>query len=283
MNKTTYILQKDIPDAKSGTEFISDGRNHYDYVSTSKMPSWYDECVVEHNPEWFLPKQEDKPKEWEILFIIYKGRDKLVPYSEPFLPEYWDIHSVKRLSDNSIWSVGQVGLHGQIKSIKIIDGQLVFEIKNNVFPYDYPMYISELKPKQQPVDTDAFNHDKINKQLEHIHYLQALGCDLISRIYHYGNFKAETVNERLLETILNELKLFPTTEEEILKRPPLPEQSKPTPKEESIKVNRVEPYGWGTLPHQDNLFAYQFATDKKVPPEKYESVKKAIETILNEK
>jgi len=70
---------------------------------------------------------------------------------------------------------------------------------------------------------NVFNHDKINKQLDRIHYLQALGCDLISRIYHYGNFKAETLNERKLEEVLNELKLFPTTEDEILKRPPLPE------------------------------------------------------------
>lgn len=43
-------------------------------------------------------------------------------------------------------------------------------------------------------------------------------ADLISRIYHYGNFKAETHNERKLEKLLNELGLYPTTEDKILSR-----------------------------------------------------------------
>lgn len=73
----------------------------------------------------------------------------------------------------------------------------------------------------------VFDKEKINKQIDRLHYLQALACDLISRIYYYGNFRAETANERALEKILNELQLFPTTEDDILKRPPLIE-----PKEE---------------------------------------------------
>ncbi len=57
--------------------------------------------------------------------------------------------------------------------------------------------------------------DRINK-------LEAVS-DLISRIYHYGNFKIETPNERTLAGLLNDLKLFPTTESEILKRSTYPD------------------------------------------------------------
>lgn len=44
-------------------------------------------------------------------------------------------------------------------------------------------------------------------------------ADLITRIFYYGNFKAETPNEKLLEKLLIEVNLWPTNEEIILKRP----------------------------------------------------------------
>jgi hypothetical protein len=43
-----------------------------------------------------------------------------------------------------------------------------------------------------------------------------VALDILSRIWYYGNFKIETVNERVLAGIMNELRLFPTTEVEIL-------------------------------------------------------------------
>ena len=46
-----------------------------------------------------------------------------------------------------------------------------------------------------------------------------VALDILSRIWYYGNFKIETVNERVLAGIMNELRLFPTTEVEILNRP----------------------------------------------------------------
>lgn len=44
-------------------------------------------------------------------------------------------------------------------------------------------------------------------------------ADLISRIFYYGNFKAETHNERILEQRLRQVGLWPTTEDEIIQRP----------------------------------------------------------------
>lgn len=41
---------------------------------------------------------------------------------------------------------------------------------------------------------------------------------LISSIFYYGNFKAETPNERELERLLREVNLWPTTEELIIQR-----------------------------------------------------------------
>ncbi len=41
---------------------------------------------------------------------------------------------------------------------------------------------------------------------------------LISSIFHYGKFKAQTPNERELEKLLREVNLWPTTERLIIER-----------------------------------------------------------------
>lgn len=51
-------------------------------------------------------------------------------------------------------------------------------------------------------------------------------ADLVTRIFHYGNFKAETYNERLLEQLLKDVNLWPTNEQQILLRDELPELRK---------------------------------------------------------
>lgn len=51
-------------------------------------------------------------------------------------------------------------------------------------------------------------------------------ADLVTRIFHYGNFKAETYNERLLEQLLKDVNLWPTNEQQILLRDKLPELRK---------------------------------------------------------
>jgi len=44
-------------------------------------------------------------------------------------------------------------------------------------------------------------------------------ADILSRIYYHGDFEIETPNERTIAGLLNELGLFPCTEEDIIKRP----------------------------------------------------------------
>lgn len=43
-------------------------------------------------------------------------------------------------------------------------------------------------------------------------------ANLISSIFYYGNFKAETPNEKELEKLLKEVNLWPTTESLIIER-----------------------------------------------------------------
>ncbi len=59
----TYILQKDLPNAKAGTEFtlVSTGVV-YSYDSNNGDKSFYWSKDIENNPEWFLPKQQEKER-----------------------------------------------------------------------------------------------------------------------------------------------------------------------------------------------------------------------------
>ncbi len=44
-------------------------------------------------------------------------------------------------------------------------------------------------------------------------------ADVLSRVWYYGNWKAETPAEGQLEQLLTWLGYWPTTEDEIIKRP----------------------------------------------------------------
>lgn len=66
------------------------------------------------------------------------------------------------------------------------------------------------KENVQDVVFEVKNEDRIKK-------LEAI-ADLLSRIMYYSNFKIETTNERTVAALLNELKLYPTTEEDIIER-----------------------------------------------------------------
>lgn len=68
MNKNTvYVLQKDLPFAKAGVDFIRENEDA-DYYNTN-FASYHDrlhKSRVENNPEWFKPKEqvnESKPTE----------------------------------------------------------------------------------------------------------------------------------------------------------------------------------------------------------------------------
>jgi hypothetical protein len=65
-SKDVYILQKDTPICKAGTEFISDDTVGYGYISHTNKDKDYEEYFkpenVENNPEWFKKKEEPKER-----------------------------------------------------------------------------------------------------------------------------------------------------------------------------------------------------------------------------
>ena len=220
-----YILLKDLPDHEKGTEFYWDStRGKYktllETVNGAEPYSCYMGIFVENNPEWFKEKQQ--PIVEERIVVDYFMDANMVGYKTDNGYAFVTSKPIPKEKHEAVKQAIEIVLNnenfGGYKSFVFQDGicELPKEFENSPRCFN-------LKKESIPTieRQDYFNHDKINKQLDRIHYLQALGCDLISRIYHYGNFKAESNNERELEKVLNELKLFPTTEDEIVSRPPI--------------------------------------------------------------
>ena len=68
---------------------------------------------------------------------------------------------------------------------------------------------------------DTWVYEELGAEIDHLtaerdRYKEAL--EILSSIYFYGNFKPETYNESLLEQMLTQFGLWPTTEDEIIKR-----------------------------------------------------------------
>jgi hypothetical protein len=60
-----YILQKDLPNLKAGTEFTDDQGKFYRpvaYPSDSVTATVFNKMYVENNPEWFQPKEDGYTK-----------------------------------------------------------------------------------------------------------------------------------------------------------------------------------------------------------------------------
>lgn len=74
----------------------------------------------------------------------------------------------------------------------------------------------EEEKKQQPPSGEE-QKDTPKQVNQYVDTLEAV-ADILSRVYHYGNFKIETPNERVIAGLLNELCLFPTSEENIIAR-----------------------------------------------------------------
>ena len=131
-----------------------------EFMSTYNF-QWTDEIVKEYG-EWFKQKSDVfssnplylveqfkelkaskqqsvfKDKDWEIVLWNYDGRiyeDK--QYISGLIGA--EIHSVKRLSDNSLWSVGDITTYGEIEEFKIMHQSMMFKIKghNTRYNIDY--------------------------------------------------------------------------------------------------------------------------------------------------
>ena len=177
MNKNTvYILQKDLPFAKAGAEFIRENEDA-DYYNTN-FANYHDrihKSRVINNIDWFKPKEEPQ---WEILefksndgnLLVLDGkkwkyRNDTNSISDiDFLIKNYAIHSVKRLSDGEVFSVGDVveyGCFGDIKNkitdiigFKIVDKGLFVYGKNDFFISGITQLKKAPKEEQVPIKVE---------------------------------------------------------------------------------------------------------------------------------
>lgn len=217
MNKKYELLQ-DLPYVKKGAIYEQDGIrytcNSGEFISDLNADSLSFQSI-ENNPTWFREVAQEPKIEINSVNRCYTKHNTVYDNDTNMLGITFGFN--KMLSEQEMATVKSAiekTLNTSTPTSELVEDKKELSA------------IDTLRMNEEGVN--VFNHDTINKRLDRIHYLQALGCDLISRIYHYGNFKAETMTERVLEKVLIELQLFPTTEDEILKRPPLPNSIEPT-------------------------------------------------------
>lgn len=262
-----YRLLKDLPDGSIvGDEyecgkqfnFYFNTRIHKEATAVDEGHRW-DTWQVENNPKFFeLIKEE--PKEWEVESIIIEFdkrdepmvvKDRLVIYN--FLKDderysSYKIHSVKRISDGEVFTVGdelcELGMYSnekrKITSIELINGTIGLSYGNG------GVIIIQAAKKSKP--KEVFTWD------------DALACEWAGYLhskFEMGNSAAD------ITTIL------PQWKEK--------KQSKTTPlSKEIIEVTDFY-YECSTA----NGKEYVIATNKTIPNEKHNDIIKAIEAVLN--
>jgi hypothetical protein len=123
---------------------------------------------IQNNPEWF---EEVKPMEWEVVAYNYGGSvyEKNVGHffnrkNKSALSEYQlkdrnsKIHSVKRLSNGEVFTVGdEVATNNgrarhKILRFKIIDGDMCVELEGFKCQYEFLSKISKPPPRKERIE-----------------------------------------------------------------------------------------------------------------------------------
>jgi len=136
-------------------------REYYDWKSVSKEPHF-------NHIEIFKQSKTIPNKEYEILSYISSNGDILNPL---YFPEYsgnffsnCKIHSVRRLSDNEVLTIGDKVEGGIIKGFEIFTGALQIGIENTeTRGYLKPLHQIKKVEDKEPILTDI---EKINKRLD---------------------------------------------------------------------------------------------------------------------
>jgi hypothetical protein len=66
MSNKTYVLLKDLPDAKAGSEYVYNNTYKRYYLDGNVLGSYWDAEYVENNPDWFKLKQPVEDKRIEV-------------------------------------------------------------------------------------------------------------------------------------------------------------------------------------------------------------------------
>jgi hypothetical protein len=260
MDKRVYVLQKDYLVVNTGSgitygkgievKLLADTTLYYSFPGGELI--WHK--MVENNPEWF--KLKEQPKEWEIY--AYKKEDRVITCGS----YEWDltkhlfalgtkgieINRVCRLSDGEVFAISDYSNFGIIKGFEIDFEKKLRVLYDKIGDWQYINSISH-PPKEQPVQ-DTFQWDDTN--------WEGIAIRLSGTKDH----------KEAARYLMNQMNIILNSK-----------QSKSTPKEDKVEVTQFAPY---TNNRPDSAF-YSVGVSKEIPPEKYPSIKKAIENILNGK
>jgi hypothetical protein len=255
MSNAVYVLQKDsLAWALNQNMVIEAGVEvsfFYDRYKT-KSGWWFAKEFVENNPEWFLKKEEQQPKEWEVI-SYFRPKDK--SYSSiPALYEgdNTEIHSVKRLSDGEVFTIG-----GKVNCDKCPESFSKQTIEKFIIA-DKGFMIASCagvatsinnisKVTEQPKDKDVFQwNDELVKEF-------VISFNKIDKLITGVDPIGKTISEW--------------------------KQSKSTPKEDKIQIQLLNE-AYNSEGYKVEL-GYTLLSNNQIPPEKYEAVRKSIEQNLN--
>lgn len=170
-----YKFKKPLPDTDAGTRLFEQKGGYYYYKNRYEEDRMFDPRHVEGNIEWF---EEVKPKEWEI--VSGRGHNGHIHQwyeGNSCLEQKCDIHSVKRLSDGEVFTLGDkveyrstddakwadVGFGEIIRirpSVTTIE-QLVFLIEHNDDKDDAGKFISNIRHKKPQASKERIEVSKI--------------------------------------------------------------------------------------------------------------------------
>ena len=121
-----YILKKEYPGSPKLGNTIDNLENDW----------------IENYPEfWELVVEKD----YEILFVITNNNKFIekVYNQDATIEPYWKIHSVKRLSDGEIFTIGDIvkceDCKGKITSLEIYDNDIYLNGIDNKMPFGYTL------------------------------------------------------------------------------------------------------------------------------------------------
>lgn len=151
MQPKTYILRKNLPDAKKGTKFfLQDGK--YFYKTITEGEAWYEPQYVENNPKFFefidtrvktLSKEESQETYTRIL--------------EGIIEKYGDT------SDSTIDNIKYLNKKYGTGPESLFSLFLSGEIKPPSFPNKPWFFASELDPKFRPY-LEAVENERLTKE-----------------------------------------------------------------------------------------------------------------------
>lgn len=170
-------------------------------MSNDKVFVWTDELVNEYKNKFYHWEQQVKLSPIEQFKASKQSISKDYEILSYGVGNPIPILKVKRLSDNSVWSVGDDTTQGKIAEITYEpENGLFIHVYTKLLSYNYPFRINEIsKPKQVLFTTDA-ERPPIGIIPEWLWKEQRCG-ELIRAIDRYGDACKDIPNEWVNEAL----------------------------------------------------------------------------------